>query len=281
MEEESATTTAHADAAVRERVSWDANVAMEMSSYHVTFWHCFLRSSSAGAACDGCSEFAAVITAAGSQFKLSGYWILTNLAAPLPKVHEEAFNGNGSINHPDLMCAVCQAERWPARLPSVLLALLSGPAFPMFLHQLVGIAGSPGEPAPLFAWLGVTGAAISAPHLQGCGMMFWTAKSRYSPKNPSLSTNTRDQNSQAFVKIPNFAYLILKHRLLSKLCSRQTHQVILPNLFLLTYVETINPESGGDTAVDNRIHKGRCTGIDPHKNVCVCLDKHTKITIKM
>lgn len=78
-----------------------------------------------------------VITAASSQFKLAGYWILTNLAAPLSKVHEEAFNRNSSINHPDLIRTVCQAERWPARLLSALLALLSRPAFSMFLHQLI------------------------------------------------------------------------------------------------------------------------------------------------
>lgn len=126
-------------------------------------------------------------------------------------MHEEAFNRSSSINHPDLISTVCQAEHWPARLLSASLALLSRPPSSVFPPQLIWIAERKGESAPLLEpALHDKSSRVSAPRLQGCGEIIWAAKGRHSPKSHSLPTNTRDQNSHAFSKMPNFAYLIFK-----------------------------------------------------------------------
>lgn len=97
----------------------------------------------------GCSGLTALVTAAGSQLKPSGHWSLTNLAALLPKVHEEAFNRNCSINHPDLTGAVCQAQRWPARPLWALPALLPTLVFSVLPHQPPRTAEPQGGSSPL------------------------------------------------------------------------------------------------------------------------------------
>lgn len=121
---------------------------------------------------NGCSSFATLVPAAGSQFKLSGHWSLTNLAALLPKVHEEAFNRNCSINQPDLTGAGCQAERWPAHPLWALPALLSTPAIPMFPINLLELQNPREDLLLCSSWLCTTRAAASAPLLQSCGVIF-------------------------------------------------------------------------------------------------------------
>lgn len=54
---------------------------------------CFITSSINMAHIKLPLEFIAITAAADSQFKLSGDWIWTNLAAPSSKAHEEAFLG--------------------------------------------------------------------------------------------------------------------------------------------------------------------------------------------
>lgn len=110
MEKARTTMTVSTDTTAWKRVSWDANVAMAMSSYCVTFWHCLFSGKQQG--CGSLQNLRGTAVRASPRLLLQpaansgcpgiGRWPIWQLH--FLKCRRKLLNRNSSIHHSDLIC---------------------------------------------------------------------------------------------------------------------------------------------------------------------------------
>lgn len=145
MEKASTVMTASTDTTAWERVSWDANVAMAMSSYRVTFWHCLFSGKQQG--CGSLQNLHGTAVRASPRLLLQpaansgclgiGHWPIRQLC--FLKCRRKLLNRNSSTNHSDLICSL---PSWALACTPTFGISCPGfrPALSMILHQLLWVA---------------------------------------------------------------------------------------------------------------------------------------------